>query len=176
LTETAFPVTVNLARWETVVSTIGALLLIGATFTAAKSWIRLQGELGEASEREQSLEKRKNELAAEIARIKNSPVGELATPVAFRVPLEGKRDAQGRQLFNFMLWLDVPGSRLKDISKVYYTNPKFIVRTRVATEPTNSFAVSYERFECLDNIQITIFDRNGHSSPPKQFDSCKATR
>jgi hypothetical protein len=176
LTEAGLPVTVRLARWETAFSTIGVLLLVIASITAAIAWVRLRSELRQANEQEKNLDKRKDELSAEIARIRNSPVADLATPRAFRAPLEGRRDALGRPLFNFMLWVEVPASRLKDIADVRYTNPAFIVRTRVAKEPTNSFAVSYERFECLKDIQITIADRDGHSFPPKIFDSCEATR
>jgi hypothetical protein len=115
-------------------------------------------------------------LLAEIDRLKDAPIVSLVTPRAIAIPLKEKRGANGEQLFNVLLWVEVPAVRKPDIVSVEYHFPStwFIQKTHVSHEASNSFAVSYEGWGCEAHVSETIITRNGQRLGPLDFDLCKA--
>ena len=176
MTETPTPWMSRLSFLEKPISVVGVLVLAGAMGYGYHELSVLHVQIDST---QKELDRINNKsipcLQSKIEKLKNAPVRELVTPRAIEVELTNQRDPQGRQLYNYTLWLDMPASRKKDISSVkyFFDDKSMRVKTHIGTQPSNSFAVSYKGWGCFSDVVVTI-DSPGRLSPPIHFDMCKA--
>ncbi len=167
----------KLSHLEKPISAFGLLLLVAVVGYGYRQLAYLREQVHQRANDKAGLDRSIEDLRSEIRRLKTAPVRELVTPRAIAVPLRHKRDAQDRPLYNFMLWVELPASRRNDIAKVEYRfdHPSYLVKTRTGTDPSNSFAISYLGWGCLQHVSETIVDPQGRQYlPPIDFEMCKA--
>lgn len=72
--------------------------------------------------------------------------------------LTDEYDPDGRQLWHWNIWLKGSVHRLNQINKVYYKaqGAQLEHQNRASVERSNGFLVSYEYFNCLESIRVTI--------------------
>jgi hypothetical protein len=82
------------------------------------------------------------------------------------------KDVNGKQLYDFTLWVDSGAFQKKDISQVEYKFNSSVVNDMISTESSNGFSVHFRGTECLKNVDVTIvFSDN--SNKQINFDMCE---
>jgi len=96
-------------------------------------------------------------------------------PHAGAVEIPGIKDPQGRQVYDFTLWITSSQVTLNRISKVSYQfgNDTFLLKTRESEDNTNGFLVSYRGWGCLTVVKLTVLYNNGESETVF-FNMCEA--
>ena len=118
-------------------------------FSIGYSVMKLQELRAEIELREEvsaGLEEEIRQLDARIDHIRNGPIIELITPRAAAVEVDGVRGwSTGRQLYNVMLWVEMPYHRRSGIRHInyYFDHPSMLMRNRQGSMASNGFAVSY---------------------------------
>lgn len=167
----------RLSHLEKPISAFGLLLFVAVVGYGYRQFADLRKQVHERVSTKAGLDRSLNNLRSEIDRLQHAPVRELVTPRAIAVPLQNERDAENKRLYNFTLWVELPASRRKDIAKVEYhfDHPSYLLKTRTGTDPSNSFAISYLGWGCLQHVSETIVDPQGRQYlPPIDFEMCKA--
>lgn len=102
-------------------------------------------------------------IKEEIDHIRNGPLSELVTPRAIAILRPGLRDERGRQLFNFIVWLDLPYVRKADINEVEYVfgDESFLRNRHTSSESSNGFAVGYLGWGAMTSVPIKIAQNQG---------------
>ena len=102
-------------------------------------------------------------IREEIDHIRNGPLSELVTPKAIAILRPGLKDERGRQLFNFIVWLDLPFVRKADIKQVEYVfgDDSFLRNRHTSSESSNGFAVGYLGWGAMPSVPITIVTNQG---------------
>jgi hypothetical protein len=102
-------------------------------------------------------------IKEEIDHIRKGPLSELVTPRAIAILRPGLRDESGRQLFNFIVWLDLPYVRKADIKEVEYVfgDESFLRNRHTSSESSNGFAVGYLGWGAMTSVPITIAQNHG---------------
>jgi hypothetical protein len=102
-------------------------------------------------------------IKEEIDHIRNAPLSELVTAKAIAILRPGLRDERGRQLFNFIVWLDLPYVRKADIKEVEYVfgDESFLRNRHTSSESSNGFAVGYLGWGAMTLVPITIVQNQG---------------
>lgn len=110
-------------------------------------------------------------MAGEAAKIK---------PQARSKTLFGHKDGQGRQLFEFSIWLDVPKQLRKNIASVTYKynlpdegpSPLSGAQSMMVSDPTSGFKTSYTAWGCVRNVIVQVRFKSNFSTPIF-FDYCR---
>ncbi len=136
--------------------------IVMVAFSIGYSLVKLQelrAEIGQKMEVSAGLESEIRMLDERIDQIRNGPITELITPRAAAVEVEGLRDwITGRQLYNIMLWVEMPYYRRSGIRYINYNfdHPSKLMRDRQGRVASNGFAVSYLGWGCLEVVELTI--------------------
>jgi cell division protein FtsB len=165
----------RLSILEKLISAVGVLALVVAMAYGYHELSVLPEQIQARTQKKADLNRSIDCLNSEIHKLENAPVRDLVTPRAIEVELTNQRDPQGLQLYNYTLWLDMPASRKKDISRVkyFFDDKSMRLKTHLGTQPSNSFAVSYLGWGCFSDVVVTI-DSPGQLFPPIHFDMCTA--
>jgi len=156
-------VTTGIQRVATLLSLFGFASMIVAIgyglymLTIVDDEIKVKkGELAELEGQIASLQK-------EIDYIRNGPLSELVTPKAIAIRRPGLKDQQDRQLFNFIVWLDLPYVRKADIQQVQYVfgDSSFLRNRHKSSESSNGFAVGYLGWGAMRSVPITVAPNQG---------------
>ena len=140
--------------------TIAGIIMVA--FSIGYSVFKLQdlrAEIALKQDVSAGLEEEIRQLDARIDHIRNGPITELITPRAVAVEVEGQRDWNtGRQLYNIILWVDMPYYRRSGIRHInyFFDHPSKLMRDRQARLASNGFAVSYLGWGCLEEVELTI--------------------
>lgn len=113
------------------------------------------------------------DLAYTVNRL--TPISALVTPRAQEKLISGLVTSDGKQIYDFSLWLDIPDQEKAKIQEVSYefNHPTFRQPRQVSSEPSTGFRVGYRGWGCLSSVIITIRPREGE--PEKiDFDMCRA--
>ena len=104
-----------------------------------------------------------------------APISALAQPFAAAQPAPGQFTADGKQLYNYSLWLSAPDDKRPQIQKVTYTfnHPTFIHKDLISSNSADGFRVGYLGWGCLNSVIITIQLESG-KAPQIDFDMCAA--
>jgi len=104
-----------------------------------------------------------------------APVGDLIKVKAKMTEVPGIRDPEERQIYDFLIWVDLPSFRRDAIREVKYYFPKgqILDKEKLGREPSLGFATSYRGWGCFTRIDITIRLTNGDSLQ-REFDMCEA--
>lgn len=141
--------------------------IVMVAFSIGYSVVKLQELRAEIADKEQvsaGLEEEIRQLDERIDHIRNGPITELITPRAAAVEVEGLRDGNsGRQLYNIMLWVEMPYYRRSGIRYINYhfDHPSKLMRDREGRVASNGFAVSYLGWGCLEVVELTIVQMDG---------------
>jgi hypothetical protein len=144
----------------------------GARLTATKQ--QLEGDTHRLLGEKQKLELANQGLEAEVQRLRG-PLVKLVQLKSSSESLPGVRDPQGRQIYDFAIWLDLPDFRKVEINEVHYHfgHPSALKQDRVGRLPANGFSISYRGWGCFRQISVTFKLKDG-SSFQQQFDQCLA--
>ncbi|MDO6621087.1 pYEATS domain-containing protein [Shewanella sp. 6_MG-2023] len=79
------------------------------------------------------------------------------------VELEGIKDGDGRQIYDFSIFLQVPILLKEKITEVnyFFNHPSMLKPNRKSTNYANGYNVSYRGWGCLTKIEITVHIENG---------------
>jgi len=112
-----------------------------------------KGELAELEEQIVPLKK-------EIYRIRNSPLSKLIIPKAIAI-CDPTPSVQ--QLYNIMVWLDLPEVRKAEIQEVQYVfgDSSFLRNRHQSKEPSNGFAIGYLGWGFMTSVPITVIPKKG---------------
>jgi hypothetical protein len=151
------------ARSGMALSAIGLLLMGAAILYGA---VRLSKLREQISKKTATLTAIKDEIAAlnnQIERIRNGPLPDLVTPRAVAILRPGLRDREGRQLFNFMVWLNVPHVRQSEIREVryFFGDSSFLSNRKTGSEASNGFAVGYLGWGAMTSVPIEVVPNQG---------------
>lgn len=102
---------------------------------------------------------------AEVEHIRSGPLSDLIVPKAIAVRREGLKDQDGRQLYNFIVWLDLPYARKAEIREVQYVfgDRSFLRNRHMSVEPSNGFAVGYLGWGAMRQVPITVVPSRGEA-------------
>lgn len=136
--------------------------------------LELRAEIEEKKEEFAGLEEEVRMLDKRIVHIRTGPITELITPRAAAVEVDGLMDRSGRQLYNFMLWVEMPYYRRSGIRHInyYFDHPTMLVRNRPGRMASNGFAVSYLGHGCLGMVELTIVQTD-HPDAVYHFPMCE---
>lgn len=150
-------------------SLIGLLLLV-ASAAYGMYQIRELRERIDAQKIELSdLESQAGELQREVETIRDGSVQKLidagyieAKSVGWETDETTFAAGRTRQLFNYVVWLDIPFARKADILEVKYEfpHPSFIHKEQSSREASNGFAVGYRGWGVLRSVPITIIPKD----------------
>ena len=146
-------------KLATLLTFLGFLLVATALLYSVFQLKSIQDQIELKSAQSDSLNTKIEELNETINHIKNGPILELIKPKAIAVKLEGKKDGlEGRQLYNFILWAELPNYRKKDIRhiKYFFNHSSMLKKNRISKEPTNGFAVNYTGWGSIPVVELTI--------------------
>jgi transcription initiation factor IIF auxiliary subunit len=103
-----------------------------------------------------------------------TPVSARVAPQASSVEVSGLKTSDGRQVFDFSLWLVVPSDDRNSIQQVSYlfNHPTFRQKTMTSADASTGFRIGYRGWGCLSSVIITITLKDG-SSDKTDFDMCK---
>ncbi len=140
-------------------------------FSIGYSIMKLQDLRGEIAVKEgisTELQAEIVRLDAEIEHIRHGPITDLIQPRAAAVQLDGQRDQYERQLYNIILWVDLPHYRKSGIRYINYhfDHPSKLLRDREGRLASNGFAVSYLGWGCLEEVILTIVQ---HDRPDAEY-------
>jgi hypothetical protein len=93
------------------------------------------------------------------------------------VELEGIRDREGRQIYDFSIFLQVPILLKEKITEVnyFFNHPSMLKPNRKSTNYANGYNVSYRGWGCLTKIEITVHIENGENHKI-YFNQCTDTQ
>jgi len=79
------------------------------------------------------------------------------------VKLHGVTDPEGRQIYDFSIWLQIPVLLKDKITKVeyFFHHPSMLKKMRESTEVSNGYSVSYRGWGCLTAIDIKVHLNDG---------------
>ncbi len=152
---------------------LSLMVFLAVISVIAYNATRLNAINATISEHETEVETRMktiDELNEEVERLRYASVQK---PNAHAEELPDIRDARGRQIYDFMLWIDVSAFLNKDILEVRYASQSRDLGLATSTDRTNGFSVSFRGAECLDNIRVTLLYRNG-AGETLDFNMCEA--
>ncbi len=100
-------------------------------------------------------------LVEEINKLRDPTI----QPHARAVEIPGVKDPQGRQVYDFTLWITSSQVTLNRISKVSYQfgNETFLLKKRESEDNTNGFLVSYRGWGCLTVVKLTVLYDDGET-------------
>lgn len=104
---------------------------------------------------------KRQELRIQELEWASSPKAIIAQTKA--VKLDGVTDPNGRQIYDFSIWLQVPVMLRDKITRVEYSfdHPSMIKKTRESSEISNGYSVSYRGWGCLTAIDIKVHFQAG---------------
>ncbi len=111
-------------------------------------------------------------LEEEVARLTYAP--ELR-PNAHAEEIPDIRDHMGRQMYDFMLWVDRAAFRDREIAEVTWMSDSRMLGEVTSSDRTNGFGVTYRGTECLDSVRAALRYSDG-SQETMDFDMCAALR
>ena len=150
-------------------SWLGISLILAAIVYGFWDIQRLQSEI-EVKQAALDSTKQASELVRQaINRIENSTLAELIEVKSIAIARDDLIGANNPstgepyQLYNFVIWLDLPHGRKADIEEVEYNfnNSSFLNRTPTSTEKSNGFAHGYLGWGLLPIVPITVKPNNG---------------
>lgn len=109
-------------------------------------------------------------LEEEVERLTYAP--ELK-PYAHAEELLEIRDVTGRQMYDFMLWIDPAAFRGGEIAEVTWRSNARELREVTSTDRTNGFSVTYRGTSCLPSVRVVLRYRGG-SEETMDFNMCAA--
>jgi hypothetical protein len=165
-----------LVRIQVVVAIIAVVTTIAATYqlgSLLETRHRLKDEIVQLERQKRDAEIAVNMAIEKLNRQGKASISDLMRPRASATP--AMRDSAGRQLYNFVLWLDISPERREQIRRVTYkfNHPTFTPRTKSSTEASNGFAVSYRGWGCLYLVTIEVIFEDGDTKDI-YFDMCSA--
>lgn len=110
------------------------------------------------------------ELEEEVERLTYAPE---QRPNAHAEEIPDIRDNRGRQIYDFMLWIDLAGVRDREIAEVIWASDARALGEVVTADRSNGFSVNYRGAECLESVRVTLRYRNG-SEERTDFNMCEA--
>ncbi|MBN1479328.1 hypothetical protein JXA70_03555 [candidate division KSB1 bacterium] len=145
------------------VTVMGILLILAAFVYSYAQYNLLHKQVEQKAALSDSLDTMVKSLEDSVDSIKHGPIADLVKPKALAITLPGQRDPENRQLYNFIVWIEVPHVRKSEISSVAYLFDYFTMlkKERIGREPGNGFAVNYTGWGCLETITLTIKLKNG---------------
>ena len=166
------------SKLATPLTVLGAVLVAAAFIYSYSGLNNLQADIEAKQAKRDDLDAAIRELEDERDFLKTGPLSELVRVDALAVKLDGRRDPQGRQLYDFSLWLDVPNNRKQDIREVRYRRlaGERLQDVLVGTEPSNGFRRSYLGWGCFDKVDVVIVKTTGEETPPIRVDQCRILR
>jgi len=149
-------------KLATFLTLAGFIMAVAAVAYSISELQSLNSQVEQKRLKSDSLNIKIDELKLTIDKIKNGPISELITPKAIAVRLEGRRAQNGRQLFNFVLWIDLPNYRKSDIQSVKYHfgHSSMLMKERTGKQASNGFAVNYTGWGCLGMVTLTVVLQN----------------
>lgn len=135
--------------------------------------IRLNAIDAAIAEQEALVEHRLNTVARleqEVDRLTYAP--ELR-PNAHAEEIPDIRDYSGRQMYDFMLWIDRAAFRDREIAEVTWVSDARMLGEVTSNDYTNGFSVNYRGVECLESVHVILRYRDS-SQETMDFDMCKA--
>lgn len=82
-------------------------------------------------------------------------------------------DHTGRQMYDFILWMDRAAFRDREIAEVTWASDARMLREVTSADRTNGFSVTYRGTECLESVRVIWRYRDG-SQENINFDMCEA--
>ena len=134
---------------------------------------RLHAIDAEIAEQEVLVEQRLQTVAGleeEVARLTYAP--ELR-PNAHAEEIPDIKDHMGRQMYDFMLWVDRAAFRDREIAEVTWMSDSRMLREVTSSDRTNGFGVTYRGTECLGAVRAALRYSDG-SREDMDFDMCAA--
>jgi hypothetical protein len=96
------------------------------------------------------------------------------TPRGSYKPLAGQRTNSGKDLYRYVVWLEIDPRFVDQITSVRYrfNHPTFGINGYVASQAPQ-FSTTYDGWGCVDSVTATINTRSG---PPQnlEFNQCAA--
>lgn len=94
-----------------------------------------------------------------------------------KVKLDDIFTKEGYQLYDYIIWLQIPVLLKDKITKVHYLfdNPSMLKRNRYETESSNGFSTAYRGYSCLKSVDITVHFIDG-GLLEFVFDQCLGTQ
>lgn len=150
-------------RAATLLSLAGIALMAAAILYGFYKLDEISGEIAAKSAELAELEAQIELLEDEVERIREGPLAELITPKALAVRREGLRDSNNRQIYNYIVWLDLPHARKREIREVRYVfgDRSFLRNRLTSNEPSNGFAVGYLGWGAMTRVPITVVPLQG---------------
>lgn len=137
---------------------MGFVIIVSSLIFSYTQIREKEARVNELTELEDQLAKKIEEQEALIKEYEwaSSPLAIMAQTKA--ITLNGIRDPQGRQVYDFSIWLQVPVLLKDKIVKVsyYFDHPTMIKKNRESQEAANGYSVSYRGWGCLSSVIITV--------------------
>jgi hypothetical protein len=146
-------------KLATLLTFLGFLLIATALLYSVFQLKSIQDQIELKTAQSEQLNTKIEELNRTIDHIKNGPIIELVKPKAIAVKLEGKKDGlESRQLYNFILWTEMPNYRKKEVPQIkyFFNHSSMLKKNRISKEPTNGFAVNYTGWGSIPVVELTI--------------------
>lgn len=156
-----------------VISSVGFLMVLGMFVYAGVTLNSLNEEILERSMKIEALDSliiaqnqeiEGNEqivvsLIEEINKLKDPSI----KPKSKAVAIPGIFDSQGRQVYDFTIWLTSSQFTLNRIAKATFkfSHGSFILTDRESSDKSNGFLVSYRGWGCLTLVTVTIEFEDG---------------
>ncbi|MCP4606731.1 MAG: hypothetical protein GY847_40520 [Proteobacteria bacterium] len=134
---------------------------------------QLEKEITQLIEKEREARSSLKSAIDELNRERSSPITELIEPRARAIKLKGYFDPQGRQLYDYSIWLAAPEKVKKEIEKVVYhlEHPSMLKKERESKEESMGFGINYRGWGCLSLVFARVYTKDG-SCHSISFDMC----
>ena len=95
-----------------------------------------------------------SKLVLEINKLKDP----IIRPQTKAVAIPGVKDPDGKQIYDFTIWVSSSQYALNRIKQIDYQfgHKSFNLKTRVSSDGSNGFLVSYRGWGCLPGMVITV--------------------
>jgi uncharacterized coiled-coil protein SlyX len=171
------------SKQGTIISLVGFVIVILVFVFAAKKLTELNDTIitktNELDSLNSTISLQKNEIDAnkelmkelvnEINKLKDPNV----KPNARAVEIPGVKDSQGRQIYDFTVWITSSQHTLNKIKNVSYQfgHDTFIIRNRKSSDKSNGFLVSYRGWGCLSVVKLSV-EYKSNEIEEVYFDMC----
>ncbi len=161
------------SKWAAIFTLLGFMIFISSLIYCYYRLNSLEKEVSQKKIILSELNSEIKDLNQTINKLKYAPISELIIPKVVAVPIEGLKDRENRQIYDFTIWIDIPYYRREDIQSVEYTfeHTSYLKPKRIGREPSNGFGVSYRGWGCLTLVKLKVILKNGNQIL-KNFNMC----
>jgi len=109
-------------------------------------------------------------LVFEINKLKDP----IIRPQTKAVAIPGVKDPDGKQIYDFTIWVTASQYALNTIKQVDYQfgHKSFNLKTRISSDGSNGFLVSYRGWGCLSGMVLSVLYKDG-TTDELYFDMCE---